>query len=141
MLCQFLGKGCYAYLPLCLIPKVPQHIRQYNCQVILIALFWPRRPWYTELLHLLAAVLLKLPNCPQLLQQPNTKIYHPNVEVLQLTAWLLSTEASKKKAFIKTLEPCLQQVGDQAPKKIMLANSNNLIADVVQGKLIPIQQL
>lgn len=135
------GMFLYAYPPMCLIPKVLQHIRQYNCQVILIAPFWPRRPWYTELLQLLIAVPLKLPNCPQLLQQPNTKIFHPNVEVLQLTAWLLSTEASKKRVFLKTLEPYLQQVGDQAPKKIILANSNNLIAGVVQGKLIPIQHL
>lgn len=126
---------------LCLIPKVLQHIRQYNCQVILIAPFCPRRPCYTELLQLLAAVPLNLPNCPQLLQQPNTKIFHPNVEEQQLTAWLLSSEASKKRTFLKTLEPDLQQVRGQAPKKIMLANSNNLIAGVVQGKLIPIQHL
>lgn len=34
----------------------------------------------------------------------------------------------EKKDFLKTLEPYLQQFGDQAPKKIMLANSINLIA-------------
>lgn len=135
------GMFLYAYSPLCLIPKVLQHIRQNNCQVILIAPFCPRRRCYTELLQLLVAVPLNLPNCPQLLLQPNTKIFHPNVEEQQLTAWLLSTEASKKRAFLKTLEPDLQQVRGQAPKKIMLANSNNLIAGVVQGKLIPIQHL
>ena len=135
------GMFLYAYPPICLIPKVLQHIRQYNCQVILIAPCWPRRPWYTELLQLLISIPKSLPNIPNLLHQPNTKIYHPNPEVLQLTAWLLSTEDSKRKDFLKTLEPSWQQVGVQERRKIIPVNSNNSVAGVVQGKLIPIQPL
>ena len=47
----------------------------------------------------------------------------------------------KKKGFLKTLEPSWQQVSVQELKKIIPVNSNNSLAGVVQGKLIPIQPL
>ena len=41
---NFMGKMFgYAYPPICLIPKVLQHITQFQCQIILIAPRWPRR--------------------------------------------------------------------------------------------------
>jgi hypothetical protein len=33
----------YAYPPICLIPKILQYMRQFHCQIILIAPQWPRR--------------------------------------------------------------------------------------------------
>ena len=69
-------------------PKSRTAMRRFNCQVILITALWPRRPQYTDLLQLAIAI----PNIQNGLQQPNTEIYNPNLEALQLTAWLLSIQ-------------------------------------------------
>lgn len=131
----------YAYPPICLIPKILQHMTQYKCQIILVAPHWPRRHWYPDLLKLLVDYPLKLPVLNNLLYQPNTTIYHPNPEIFSLTVWPLSTEFSKREAFLKTLENYYPPLGDQVPKKIILANSKNSVAGVVKGKLIPILPL
>ena len=45
----------YAYPPICLIPKILQYMRQFHCQIILIAPQWPMRHWYADLLQFLIA--------------------------------------------------------------------------------------
>jgi hypothetical protein len=130
----------YAYPPICLIPKILQYMRQFHCQIILIAPQWPRRHWYADLLQFLIAYPIRLPNLPNLLNQPKTKIYHPNPQVFNLTAWLLSTEVSKQKAFLNKLDHYSQHHGEKGLKRITVVNSKNTVA-VVQGKLISIQQL
>ena len=49
------GMFAYVYPPICLIPKVLQHMEQFRCQIILIAPKWPRRHWYPDLLKFLIA--------------------------------------------------------------------------------------
>ena len=131
----------YAYPPICLIPKVLQHMAQFHCQIILIAPKWPRRHWYTDLLQFLIACPRRLPPMPNLLHQPNSSINHPNPEIFSLHAWLLSTEVSKRKAFLANLENYYQPPGDWVHKKIIPVNLTNSVAGVVQGKLIPIRPL
>lgn len=131
----------YAYPPICLIPKVLQYMRQYQCQILLIAPQWPRRHWYPELLQLLIAVPIRIPVIPELLCQPKTRIYHPNPQVFKLTAWLLSTNGLQQKAFLKGLESYSPPHGEKVLKKITAQNSEGSIAGVVQGKLIPIKYL
>jgi hypothetical protein len=131
----------YAFPPICLIPKVLSHIRQYNCQIILIAPLWQRRHWFPDLLDLAIAIPIKLPICQDLLSQPNTQIHHPNPELFNLTAWFLSTNVSKRLDFLKSLEPFSWQHGERGHKKIIPVNSSSMIAGVVQGKLIPMRHL
>ena len=131
----------YAYPPICLIPKVLKHMEQFHCQVILIAPKWPCRHWYTDLLQLSIACPRKLPLWPNLLQQPNTRISHPNPEVFNLHAWLLLTEISKKRAFQASLENSYQLHGERAHTKITPVNLTNSVAGVMKGKLIPILPL
>ncbi|MCG7876485.1 MAG: reverse transcriptase domain-containing protein [Candidatus Thiodiazotropha endolucinida] len=131
----------YAYPPICLIPKVLKHMEQFRCQVILIAPKWPRRHWYTDLLQMSIACPRKLPLWPNLLQQPNSMIHHPNPEVFNLHAWLLSTEASKKRDFLASLENSYQPLGDRARRGITLGNLTNSTAGVMNDKLIPILHL
>ena len=94
----------YAFPPICLIPKVIQHMKNFSCQIILIAPQWPRRPWYTSLLQMSIACLMKLPIVQDLLTQPKTQICHPNPQIFRLAAWLLSTDPCKIKVFQLTLE-------------------------------------
>ena len=54
----------------------------------------------------------KLPIVQYLLTQGKNKIAHPNPEVFQMTAWLLSTTTSKYEAFLRTLESCCHSHGD-----------------------------
>ena len=79
----------YAFPPICLIPKVLQHMKRFQCQLILIAPQWPRRSWYTNLLQTLIACPVKLPIIHNMLYQPKTTIVHPNPQVFNLIAWLL----------------------------------------------------
>ena len=135
------GMFAYVYPPICLIPKVLQHMEQFRCQIILIAPKWPRRHWYPDLLKFLIACPRKLPLWPDLLQQPKTMISHPNPEVFSLHAWLLSTEVSKRRAFLTSLESSFQPLGGQVLNGTTLVNSINSVAGVVQDKLIPIVPL
>ena len=135
------GMYAYAFPPICLIPRVLQQIQQSHCKVILITPFWPRRPWFPQLLELSVDHPRKLPAIPQLLQQPQTQIFHPNPEVFCLTAWLLSTDVLLQRNFLKRLENYCQPVGEQEPKRTMHINSNDSIAGVQQGKLIHLKLL
>ena len=94
----------YAFPPICLIPKVLQHMRKFQCHIILITPQWPRRHWYTNLLQMSVACLRKLPLRQDLLVQLKTRIFHPKPEIFNLTAWLLSTDHSKIRDFRRTLE-------------------------------------
>ena len=131
----------YAFPPICLIPKVLEHMKQGHCQVILIAPQWPRRHWYPDLLQLCIANPIKLPVTHNLLSQPNTIIYHPDPEVFNLNAWLLSTDNSLQTAFHRKLETYCPHLEEQALKKTILVNSSSSVVGVVGNKLIHIQHL
>lgn len=131
----------YAYPPICMIPKVLEHMTKFKCQMILIAPQWPRRLWYNRMLQMLIDVPRRLPNLVNLLHQPKTEIVHPQPEVFNLVAWLLSTDPLKQKAFRKGLENCSLRHGVWAHNKIMHANSKSSVAGVIEGKLIPIHAL
>ena len=94
----------YAFPPICLIPKVLQHMRLGQCQVILIAPQWPRRQWYPVLLEKCIVNPIKLPLRQELLSQSKSIIYHPDFMVFSLNAWLVSTDSSKQGVFHKELE-------------------------------------
>ena len=128
----------YAFPPICLVPKVLAHIALFHCRIILIAPQWPRRHWYTNLLQSLIDYPRRLPVLNNLLHQPKTRIYHPNPEMFNLTAWLLSTKISEIQGFQQKLENCSQLHGEQGHNKTMLANSRSSIVGVVNGKKIPI---
>ena len=68
-------KFAYAFPPICLIPRVLEHMKQTQCKLILIALQRPRRHWYTALLQMCIAQPIRLPLRPDLLRQPKTIIY------------------------------------------------------------------
>ena len=135
------GMFTYVYPQICLIPKVLQHIEHFRCQIILIAPKWPRRHWYPDLLKFLIACPRKLPLWPDLLQQPKTMISHPKPEVFSLHTWLLSPEASKRSAFLTSLESSFQPLGGHVLNGTTLVNSINSVAGVVQDKWIHIVPL
>jgi hypothetical protein len=99
------------------------------------------RHWFHNLLRLIADFPRKLPVIEDLLHQPKSNILHPNPAVFNLTAWLLSTNNLKRKVFLNKLENYSKLLGENVHRKITLANFENSIAGVVEGKLIHIMRL
>ncbi|XP_073412144.1 uncharacterized protein [Dendrobates tinctorius] len=80
-------KLAYAFPPLILLPQVIRKIREEKARVILIAPFWPKRPWFSWLRIMSVKDPWVLPSNPNLLSQG--PFFHPQVDNLHLTAWNL----------------------------------------------------
>ncbi|XP_054843545.1 peroxisome biogenesis factor 13 isoform X1 [Eublepharis macularius] len=77
----------YAFPPFPLLHKVLSRIRAFRTHCILIAPRWPRQDWFPLLLSLSQGRCLPLPHAPDLLLRDG--VWHHDVAVLNLTAWLL----------------------------------------------------
>ena len=84
----------YIFPPFCLISRILDKVsRDQSPACILIAPMWTAQPWFPQLLHMLIANPIKLPeDC--LISQPHQPI--PN---LHLAAWVISGNTGKQKAF------------------------------------------
>ena len=82
----------YAYPPTGLVAKVIQKLKTHRCKMILIAPYWPEKPWFPDLLQLQTSEPLQLPARADLLKQPKKPIFHLNPALLNLHAWNLFSE-------------------------------------------------
>ena len=83
----------YAFPPFAMIPQVLRKLRESSGAVAtLVALFWPQKEWFPDLLELLLELLLLLPERWDLLRQPHVRRYHQHLSVLRLHAWRLSRD-------------------------------------------------
>ena len=98
----------YAFPPAAVLLKFLVRARRArNFRAILVAPDWPQMAWYPDLLSLLVADPLELPQWDQLLRQSHWRFFHPAVHALRLHAWLLSSEPSELVAFQgELLERC-----------------------------------
>ena len=89
----------YAFPPIAIIRRVLVKLRSSrNCELTLIAPFWPQREWFPELLELLSDVPIALSSRKDLLRQPHFHRFHQNLPKLQLTAWRLSSDSPVRPA-------------------------------------------
>ena len=65
----------YAFLPFHAIPAILNKICLFQCRIVLVAPLSPQRSWFPDLLQLLVAPPLRLPNVPDLLGQLEGKTY------------------------------------------------------------------
>ena len=87
----------YAFPPIAIIRRVLLKLRSSkNCELTLIALFWPQRDWFPDLLELLSDVPITLSDQRDLLRQPHFHRFHQNLPMLRLTAWRLSSGSPSK---------------------------------------------
>jgi hypothetical protein len=87
----------YAFPPPKILPLVLRKIREEEIPLVLVvAPFWPRQPWYPDLVELSVAHAFSLPQIPSLLQQVGW--VHPNPGLYALHAWMLSGMPSPAKA-------------------------------------------
>lgn len=78
-------------------------IQSSNCIIIPIAPFWTIQPWFPDLAQLLIDYSVKLPILQNLISLQRGKFHHPNVEMLKLTAWKLSTNSTLRKGFSRSV--------------------------------------
>ena len=84
----------YAFPPIAIIRRVLLKLRaSHNCNLTLIAPFWPQREWLPDLLELLSDIPIELPKRQDLLRQPHFHRFHENLPMLRLTAWRLSSDS------------------------------------------------
>ncbi|XP_070591368.1 CUE domain-containing protein 1 isoform X2 [Erythrolamprus reginae] len=77
----------YAFPPVNLVPRVVEKILQEKAEVLLIAPYWPRRPWFADLVALSVSPPWRIPDRSVSLSQGN--LHHPDPQWLHLTGWHL----------------------------------------------------
>ena len=91
MLQSWDGLQAYAFPPFGLLPRVLAKVRaSRNLELTLVAPFWTRHQWFSDLLELLLEIPLALPRRRDLLRQPHFHRFHQHLSVLQLTAFRIS---------------------------------------------------
>ena len=81
----------YAFPPWSIIPRVLAKLRESRgMELTLVAPFWPRRPWFPDLLQLSLEPPVVLPERPGLLLMPWSRLLYQGLHRLQLHAWRLS---------------------------------------------------
>ena len=89
----------YAFPPIAIIRRVLVKLRSSrNCELTLIAPFWPQMEWFLDLQELLSDVPVTLSSRKDLLRQPHFHRFHQNLPMLQLTAWRLSSDSPVRPA-------------------------------------------
>ena len=85
------GLQAYAFPPWSIIPRVLAKLRvSRGTELTLVALYWPLRPWFPDLLQLSLAPPVVLPDRPDLLFQPRSRLRYQGLHRLRLHAWRLS---------------------------------------------------
>lgn len=79
----------YAFPPLPLIFPTLQRVLREGHRLLLVAPYWPARPWFPLLHRLCRGVPWRLPGRRDLLSQLGGRIWHPNPQRLQLWVWPL----------------------------------------------------
>ena len=103
----------YAFPPIAIIRRVLLKLRSSkNCELTLIAPFWPQREWVPDLLELLSDVPITLSGRKDLLRQPHFHRFHLNLPMLQLTAWRLSSDSPVRPASLLRWLDSLSSVED-----------------------------
>lgn len=86
-----------------LIHRVLAKLGDSRASPILIAPFWTRQPWFPMLVQLLVDNLFRFPPKSNFLSQLRGRILYPGIKHLQFSAWPLSGETCKQKAFQEKL--------------------------------------
>ncbi|XP_038072759.1 uncharacterized protein LOC119741137 [Patiria miniata] len=112
----------YAFPPISLVSRVLTKIEQEDCGILLIALFWPRQPWFPWLVRLLVHRPVILPRRADLLYQPSSGISHQAPGDLHLTCWVLSRDPSAQQAFRDELQQLQPSPAEPQPERCTIAD-------------------
>ena len=103
----------YAFPPIAIIRRVTLILRaSHNCDLTMIAPFWPQREWFPDLLDLLSDIPIELPKRRDLLRQPHFHRFHDNLPLLRLAEWRLSSDSPVRQASLRQWLAILPSVGE-----------------------------
>ncbi|XP_068229535.1 uncharacterized protein [Palaemon carinicauda] len=111
ILMEWEGLDTYAFPPFKILDRVMKFRESNNACMTLIALFWPMRPWITEVMEWLVDTPRSLPCRNDLLRQPHIERYHQNLLALNLTAFRLLENWQERRAFRGKLQEQSQERG------------------------------
>ena len=101
------GLQAYAFPPFAIIPRVLAKFRESRgTELTLVAPNWAQRPWFPDLLQLSLAPPVILPDRPDLLQLPRSRLRYPGLHRLLLHAWRLSGGSPFPSLAPSWLSPC-----------------------------------
>jgi hypothetical protein len=119
------GLTAYAFPPISLIHRVIQKITSEDCDVILIAPFWPKHIWFRPMVNLLTGPPLILPDIPELLRLPGGRTVDLGQDsalgVLKLTAWPLSGNAARRRDSLRGLRTSQPREEDSPLSELILS--------------------
>ena len=127
----------YAFPPLKLIPQVLLKVQQTPCKLLLVAPLWPQRSWFPLLFSLLTDFPRALPPLPDLLSQAGGRFVYPNVQVMNLHPWALSSVDYERKSFLKRLQTSSRSLLGLQPGQSTMPNGECSPIGVVDGISIP----
>ncbi len=84
----------YAFSQISLLPGVLERVRWDVVRLLLVALFWPGRVWFSDLISLLNDSPWDIPVRRDLLSQAEGKILYPRPELWKLWVWPLRVHNS-----------------------------------------------
>ena len=135
------GINLYCFPPFSLIPSVLQKIVLDQAIGILIMPDWPTQPYYATVMKMLIEHPIFVHRRKTLLCIPGTTKIHKIWEKLNLLICLLSGDQSKVKSYRNKLKTFCCHHGGKKQQNNMSVTSGSGRHSVVDGKLIPFQQL
>ena len=93
------GLQAYAFPLVTIIPRVLAKLRaSRGTELTLVAPHWTQSPWFSDLLQLSLAPPVILPDRPDLLRLPRSRLLYPALHQLRLHAWRLSSDLPEPQA-------------------------------------------
>lgn len=131
----------YIFPPFCLIARCLKKLESDWALALMVVSLWPTQTWGPQLLSLLIASPVILPQHKDLLTLPHNGMKHPLKTKLRMVVCLLSGSSIKRKEFHNQLPTCCWPPGEGAPKYSTMCTSKNGPSLVLKGKLINFSHL
>ena len=135
------GLYAYAYPPTSLIRACLNKVRTENVEIVLIAPGWPNQEWFPDLLDLAIDFPITLPPVQKLLKQTFSHHFHPHPSNLNLHAWRLSRDSTRREDFLKRLPKGSLYLRDNPQQGFTNLNGKCSESGAMLSKLILSRQL
>ena len=128
----------YAFPPWRLVHRVLATVKSSSADMILIAPYWPNQPWFPLLLEMLVAPPFQFPTtATKLLTQRRGSLWHRDLDTLHLSAWSLSGQPYKQKAFRTGLHRLPQEPDGPQRQELMIPDWNVSDGGAPRSLVIP----
>ena len=131
----------YAYPPTSLIRACLNKVRTENVEIVLIAPVWPNQEWFPDLLDLSIDFPISLPPVQKLLKQTFSHHFHPHPWLLNLHAWRLSRDSTRREDFLKRLPKGSLYLRDNPQRSFTNLSGRCLESGAMLSRLILSRQL